>query len=183
MPKRSPLELTQEREAADATYGQRRFPLIAMLHDIRSMHNVGAIFRTADAARIGAVYLTGYTAVPPRPEIDKTALGATQRVPWKHFDDPRKALARARSLGFRIAALEQTHDAVRLEDCADDGPLLLMLGNEVWGLPEDLCATADMALEIPMYGSKQSLNVSVAFGIAAYKLIADRRPLDFGKLA
>jgi tRNA G18 (ribose-2'-O)-methylase SpoU len=148
--------------------------IILMLDDIRSMHNVGAMFRTADAFGIDRILLCGYTPVPPHRDIRKTALGAEETVPWAHFKDPEEAVAWCRDAypGCIVAALEQTHGSTPVADAGGTGdvPLVLVAGNEVGGVSEAVLALADRCFEIPQWGSKHSLNVSVAAGVALYEL-------------
>jgi tRNA G18 (ribose-2'-O)-methylase SpoU len=149
-----------------------RTPLFGLLDNIRSLYNVGSIFRTSDGGFIRGLYLCGYTPVPPRKEIEKTALGATQSVPWKHFKDPLEAVKDAREAGARICVLELTTESrPYFEIRREDFPLCLVVGNEITGVSAPLLAEADMALEIPMYGTKQSLNAAVAYGIALFHLV------------
>ena len=164
-------EIQRRRLRPEEAAGAARVPLIGMLDNVRSMYNVGSIFRTADGALLQELLLAGYTPHPPRKEIEKTALGATRSVPWRHFPDPRDAVGAARSAGARICVLEQTtqsrpYASVR----ADDFPLCLVIGNELTGIAPEVVAEADMAIEIPMFGSKHSLNAAVAFGIAVFEL-------------
>lgn len=149
-----------------------RHPVSVVAHNIRSIYNVGALFRTGDAARIEHLYLTGYTGTPDHKDLHKTALGAQDLVPWSTEDDVLALLEDLRSQGYTIAALELT-DASQppAELAADAFPLALVLGNEVHGIDSDVLDVCDVALEIPQYGAKQSLNVSVAFGIAVYDLV------------
>lgn len=151
-------------------------PISVIAHDIRSAHNVGSIFRTADSAGLSHVYLTGFTATPDHRGVRKTALGGENTVPWSHHEDPLALLTALKSEGTRIGALERTDGAIGLEDVqAEYFPMALVLGNEVSGVPPDLLQLADIVLALPQYGTKDSLNVSVAFGIAAYGLVAALR--------
>lgn len=149
-----------------------RTPVIGLLDNIRSLYNVGSIFRTSDGARAEALFLAGYTPRPPRKEIDKTALGATQTVPWQYFTHPVEAALEAKRRGARICILEHTtcskpYFAIRKEDF----PICLVVGNELAGVSSALIGQADMAIEIPMIGVKQSLNASVAYGIALFEML------------
>ena len=164
-------EIESRRNSLDHIPGAGRIPVIGMLDNIRSLYNVGSIFRTSDGALVQELYLSGYTPSPPRKEIDKTALGATKSVPWKHFADPFSAIKSAREAGARICVLEQTtmsrpYDSVK----AEDFPICLVVGNELDGVTAEVVAEADLAIEIPMYGTKHSLNAAVAFGIAVFEL-------------
>ncbi len=151
--------------------------LYVICHNIRSLHNVGAIFRTADAASVTKLYLCGYTGHPPRKEISKVALGAEETVPWEHQAQTWKLLERLRSWGVQIVALENNIEcpSVDLFRFRPQFPLALLLGNELEGLSQALLSRADQIVHIPMYGQKESLNVAVAFGIAIYELNRWRR--------
>lgn len=147
-------------------------PVSVVAHDLRSAHNVGSVFRTADAAGLAHVYLTGITALPDHRGVAKTALGAQDSVPWTAEPDVHALIARLRAEGMTIAALERTPEAVAPEAVPLDAfPLALVLGNEVDGVPADLLALADLVVGLPQWGIKASLNVSVAFGVAAYGLV------------
>ncbi len=149
-----------------------KHPVTVLLHNIRSMYNVGSVFRTADAAGIAKVIITGYTATPPRKEIDKTALGAQESVPWEYFSHPKEILEKLKNQGVTICGLEITENSMRYTDiCKQDFPLCLILGNEVEGIDSDVLQFCDHVLEIPQYGTKHSLNVSVAAGIALYEMV------------
>ena len=153
-------------------------PIAVIAHDLRSAHNVGSVFRTADSAGLAHVYLTGFTPTPEHRGVIKTALGAERSVPWSHHDDLDALLAELRTIGTTIAALERAEGARAVEDVtADQFPLALLRGNEIQGVPPDLLAAADCIVALPQYGVKDSLNVSVACGIAAYGLVARYRAL------
>lgn len=145
--------------------------LILWLHDVRSLHNVGAAFRSADAFGIHQLWLSGFTPLPPRPEITKTAIGAEEHVPWRAIPDVQKAIEELKAKGYEIAGLEQTDQSVMIHDYrVPDKPVCLILGNEVTGIDPSLLPYLDIALEIPQFGMKHSLNVSVAAGVALYAL-------------
>lgn len=147
-------------------------PVIGMLDSIRSLYNVGSIFRTSDGAGVQALYLCGYTPRPPRKEIEKTALGATTTVPWSYFGDPREAIASARAAGAKVCVLEHTDESAPYTTIlTSDFPICLVVGNELTGVSPGIIACADLAIEIPMYGVKQSLNAAVAYGIAVFELV------------
>ncbi len=149
-----------------------KHPIYLMLHNIRSMWNVGAMFRTADAAGIEKMILTGYTATPPRKEITKTALGAEANVLWEYHADPLEALSRLREQGVRIFGLEIAEGSRSYTDLnAADFPICLVVGNEVDGIDPQVLEGCDEVLEIPQYGTKHSLNVAVAAGIALFELV------------
>ena len=147
-------------------------PLVVVVHNVRSAYNVGAVFRTADSAGLARVVLTGFTPTPEHRGVAKTALGAQDTVAWTHEPDLGAALAALRADGYTVAALERTDDAVS-PAAVEPGafPLALVLGNEVTGVPIAVLAAADLVIGLPQYGEKASLNVSVAFGIAAYRLV------------
>ena len=161
-----------------------KLALRLILCDIRSAHNVGAIFRTADACGIEHVYVTGYTPYPrlqndSRPPhvsssntsaIAKTALGAERTMSIGHFAEPSQAILHARSEGFTITVLEQSEKSLNLFNFKPAAPLALVLGNEVTGVPQNLLQEADQILELPMLGAKESLNVAVTGAVAMYRL-------------
>jgi len=144
--------------------------VILLAHNIRSLWNVGALFRTSDCFGVTKLILSGYTALPPRREISKTALGAEAWVPWKHTQDPICAIEKARKEGYRIVALERAKGAVPLHVYQPPARVLLILGHEVLGVPKELLQAADDIVEIPLCGKKESLNVSIAAGIALHAL-------------
>ncbi len=151
---------------------RERTPVSGMLDSIRSLYNVGSMFRTSDGAFIRTLYLCGYTPVPPRPEIAKTSLGATETVPWLHFRDPLDAVAHARREGMTICVLEHTTESVPVYTLTKDVfPLCLVVGNELTGVSPKVIDAADLAVDIPMYGVKQSLNAAVAYGVALFALM------------
>lgn len=141
-----------------------------LTHNIRSLWNVGSLFRTCDGMGVEKIYLTGYTGVPPRKEITKTALGADEFVEWEHHDEPMHVIEDLKKQGFQIVSLEQTEKSVPLSEFEPQFPLCLLLGNELAGVREDLLAASDAVIEIPMRGEKESLNVAVAAGIALHSL-------------
>ncbi len=170
MRKLRPDELA--RPSPEALAALPRHPVTVVLDNIRSAYNVGSVFRTADAARVAHVYVSGYTPTPAHPRVAKTALGAEHTVPWSHCPDALELLERLRADGFTLAALEQTEDSTEIGAVAPEQfPLALVLGNEVAGVRQALLDRCDLALEIPQYGAKHSLNVAVAFGIAAFGLV------------
>lgn len=145
-----------------------RNPMYCLLENVRSLYNVGSVFRTSDAVMLRKLYLTGYTGSPPRREIEKTALGATDTVEWIYAKNPVQIITELKKEKIAVVALEHTSSSKIYYDFKFNFPFCLLLGNEVDGLSEELIATADAAIEIPMYGLKQSLNVSVAYGIIMY---------------
>ena len=151
---------------------RERTPVAGMLDNIRSLYNVGSMFRTSDGAFIRRLYLCGYTPAPPRSEIAKTSLGATESVPWSHHRDPLQAVAHARGEGMRICVLEHTTNSVPVFTLTKEVfPVCLVVGNELTGVSRAVIDAADLAVEIPMYGVKQSLNAAVAYGVALFELM------------
>jgi tRNA G18 (ribose-2'-O)-methylase SpoU len=149
-----------------------RHPVTVILDNIRSLYNVGSVFRTCDAARVEKLILTGYTPYPPRKEIAKTALGAIESVPWEYCKNAVDAVKALKEKGMTIAVLEQTDNSIPYYTLEKKNfPLCLIVGNEISGVSPELVALADIALEIPMYGVKHSLNVAVACGIAVFEAV------------
>lgn len=145
---------------------------ILWMHNIRSLHNVGAVFRSADAFGISELRLSGHTPVPPRPEITKTAIGAEQYVTWEWVEEPVKEIKNLKRNGYTIAALEQTDRSIFLNEWAPaSDKICLILGNEVMGVDDELLGLIDISVEIPQFGNKHSLNVSVAAGVALYGIL------------
>jgi tRNA G18 (ribose-2'-O)-methylase SpoU len=163
-------KLTHEEIAARQIEFSRkqRVPLVVVLDNIRSLLNVGAIFRVADGVGVEKVFLCGITGYPPQGGIAKTALGAEESVPWEYYKDARTIILELRSKGYTILALEQTRGAVSHAKYTPNSPVCLILGNEVEGISDGLIPLCDAAVEIEMLGIKNSLNVAVAFGIAAF---------------
>ncbi len=137
---------------------------------VRSLHNVGSFFRTADAFGISKIYLCGYTGTPPREEISKVALGAEKTVPWKKCGQTWKVVEELKKQGVYVVALEQTKHSVSINKWKPRFPVALVVGNEVNGVSRGVLKRVDAVLEIPMHGAKESLNVSVAAGVALYAL-------------
>lgn len=149
---------------------RRTMPVVVILENIRSLWNVGSVFRSADAAGVQALVLAGFTGRPPRAEISKTALGAEESVPWSEAASAAEAAESLRAEGRFVIALERTESSVPIADADVRFPCALILGNEVAGLGADALARADLVCHIPMHGVKGSLNVAVAGGIAFYEL-------------
>jgi tRNA G18 (ribose-2'-O)-methylase SpoU len=165
-------ELVSRRLSADEIHHAPRYPVYALLDNIRSMYNVGSIFRTSDGARIAGLLLTGFTPHPPRKEISKTALGATETVPWSYYRDPKEAVSFLSGEGIRLCVVEHTDRSIPYTEVQPHHfPLCLIIGNELSGVSPVFLEAADMAIEIPMFGTKQSLNVAVAYGIAAFEMV------------
>ena len=147
-----------------------KLPIIIVLDNIRSLSNVGAFFRTADAFRIGELFLCGITACPPHREIHKTALGADETVKWRYFDTTEAACRQLKAEGYRIYAVEQVEGSVPLQDFVFEPHSAYLLGNEVEGVSEEALPYCDGAMELPQAGTKHSINVSVCAGIVMWKL-------------
>lgn len=147
-----------------------RLPVCVVLNNIRSLHNVGTIFRTADGAGVEKIWICGITGYPPQSGIAKTALGAQDHVPWEYRQDISGLLKELKEAGYQIVVLEQMKGSVRHDEFQARFPVCLVVGNEVDGIMEALQRMTDAAIEIEMDGVKNSLNVSVAFGIAVYQL-------------
>jgi tRNA G18 (ribose-2'-O)-methylase SpoU len=147
-------------------------PVVVVLDNVRSVLNVGSVFRTSDAFRLQKICLCGVTATPPSKEMNKTALGATEAVDWEYFDDTALALKKLKEQGYILLALEQTQGATALQDYDFAGEkVALVFGNEVKGVSSDALALCDAALEIPQFGTKHSLNISVSAGIAIWQAV------------
>ena len=151
-----------------------KMPVVVVLDDIRSQHNIGSVFRTADAFRAEAIFLCGITATPPHREIQKTALGATASVTWEYYDNAASAVELLRDKGYRIIVVEQTDDTIAPDELLFDGTqkTALVFGNEVKGVREEIIEMADLCVEIPQMGTKHSLNVSVSAGIVLWSLFS-----------
>ena len=153
---------------------------ILWLHDIRSLHNVGAAFRNADTFGIRQLLLSGFTPTPPRPEITKTAIGAEEHVNWRAVKDEKNEILKLRKEGYFLIGLEQTDSSIHIDDFTLPGEkICLILGNEVTGVESELIQELDDAVEIPQFGMKHSLNVSVAAGIALYAFYQKFRTARF----
>jgi len=149
-----------------------KIPLVVVLDNIRSQNNIGSVFRTADAFRLSGVCLCGITATPPHREIQKTALGATDSVEWAYHGTTREALTSLRERGFRIIGVEQAENSTLLNDFAPEQgeKLAIVFGNEVNGIEDEVLELIETCIEIPQYGTKHSINVSVAVGIVIWDI-------------
>lgn len=154
-----------------------KIPVCIVLDNVRSLHNVGSAFRTADAFRVEKIYLTGITGQPPHREIQKTALGATESVKWQYVEHTKDALLELKAKGYTIAVVEQTTKSKPLHEFVpeENGRYCLVFGNEVDGVSEEGLAEADVAIEIPQLGTKHSLNVSVCVGIVVWEVFKKMR--------
>lgn len=171
MKKISYLDLIHASPSLDEVIQKPRRPVRVLLDNIRSLYNVGSIFRTSDAAGVEKIYLCGITGQPPRAEIHKAALGAEASVPWEYVEYPVQILKQLKSGGFKIVVLEHTDLRRQYHQVEFEFPLCLVIGHEITGVSDEVVELADVAIEIPMFGVKQSLNVSVAYGIAIYEIV------------
>ena len=150
----------------------KKLPVCIVLDNVRSLHNVGSAFRTADAFRIEKLILAGITGTPPHREIQKTALGATESVAWLYETRPAEAIIRLKDEGYLIVVIEQTTESIPLQSyfAKPEQKYCLVFGNEINGVSEEIIALADLAIEVPQTGTKHSLNVSVCLGIVVWEL-------------
>jgi len=157
---------------------EKKFPLVLVLDNVRSMHNTGSIFRTADAFRLEKIYLCGITACPPHREIEKTALGATKSVNWKYFENTKDAVLELKNQGFKIACIEQVEGSMSLLSFQPhkNEKYAVIFGNEVKGVQENVLELCDYFLEIPQFGTKHSFNVSVTAGIVVWDFYSKISP-------
>lgn len=150
---------------------------IVLVHDIRSTHNVGSIFRTSDAVGVSKIYLSGFSPTPvdkfnrPRKDIAKVSLGAEKTISWEYVEDPKNLIKKYKKAGFEIVGLEQTEDSIDYKKFKTTKPVFFIVGSEVVGMDKKIISLCDKVIEIPMKGQKESLNVSVAFGVAIYRLL------------
>ena len=161
------------RLTAEEFKNETKTPLIVVLDNVRSLHNVGSVFRTADAFLVEAVYLCGITSTPPHAEIHKTALGAENTVDWKYFENTHDALDQLKTLGYTVFAIEQAIGSTLLPDIKleSEKKYAVILGNEVKGVQQSVVDDCDGCIEIPQYGTKHSLNVSVTAGIIIWDIV------------
>ncbi len=147
--------------------------VIILLEDVRSMHNVGSVFRSSDAFLVEGIILTGVSPRPPHRDIHKTALGATESVAWRYEKEAPVALEQLKEEGYKIVSVEQVHNSISLNDFkqATDEKLVLVFGNEVNGVSEEAIALSDTCIEIPQHGSKHSFNISVSVGIVLWEVL------------
>jgi len=170
MRKLSVLEL--QRMTSDEFKKANKIPLIVVLDEVRSMNNIGSVFRTGDAFRVAAVYLCGITATPPHPDIHKTALGAEDAVDWIYFKDTLEAVRSLQKIGYKVFAIEQVEGSCMLQDIelSTTEKYAIVMGNEVKGVKQEVVSQCDGCIEIPQYGTKHSLNVSVTTGIVLWEM-------------
>lgn len=168
MKKKTILEL--DRISQEEFKKKNKIPLIVILDNVRSLNNVGSVFRTSDAFLVKAVYLCGITATPPHPEIHKTALGAEDSVEWHYFEDTNAAVDKLHEEGYIVYAIEQVENSIILSDLQlnKDCKYAVVLGNEVKGVQQSVVDKCDQSIEIPQFGIKHSLNVSVTAGLVIW---------------
>lgn len=165
------------RLSADEFKSAQKIPAVLVLDDVRSAMNVGSAFRTSDAFLIEKIYLCGITAKPPHREINKTALGAQDTVGWSYFEDVVECIASLKKDGYQIAAIEQADQSMSLLDFSVDSneKYAFVFGNEVFGVNDQIMEKADLVLEVPQYGSKHSLNISVTIGVILWDFVTKLR--------
>ncbi len=169
MRKLSAIEL--RRKTVDEYRSSEKNPLIIVLDNIRSLNNTGSVFRTADAFLVEAIYLCGITGKPPHREIQKTALGATESVPWKYFPSAREAIEQLKASGYTIISVEQVNDSIPLQQFSPERGkrYALVFGNEIHGVEQAVIDQSDHCIEIPQFGTKHSFNVAVSAGIVLWE--------------
>ncbi|WP_321519614.1 RNA methyltransferase [uncultured Bacteroides sp.] len=160
----------------------KKLPLIVVLDEIRSLHNIGSVFRTSDAFRIESIYLCGITATPPHPELHKTALGAEYTVDWKYFKNTLDAVDKLKTEGYIVYSIEQAEGSILLNELQLDTTkkYAIIMGNEVKGVQQEVINNSDGCIEIPQYGTKHSLNVSVTTGIVIWDFFKKLNLTVFG---
>lgn len=166
------LKLWELNRVTDEEFkSQKKFPITIILDEIRSLTNVGSFFRTSDAFNIDKIYLCGITATPPHREIQKTALGATETIEWEHRTTTMEVVNELKSKGIKICSIEQTEETTLLQNVKDmpDAHYALVFGNEVNGVNQEVINASDHIIEIPQFGTKHSLNVSVCAGIVMWE--------------
>lgn len=161
-----------QRLSVDEFHEAAKLPLIVVLDDVRSLHNVGSVFRSGDAFRVEAVYLCGITATPPHPEIHKTALGGENSVAWRYFPTATEAIESLHNDGVFVYSIEQVEGSTKLQNLQldTDKRYAVVLGNEVKGVHQEVVDMSDGCLEIPQFGTKHSLNVSVTAGMVIWEV-------------
>jgi 23S rRNA (guanosine2251-2'-O)-methyltransferase len=161
------------RKSVDEYKDAEKNKVIVILENIRSMQNVGSVFRTSDAFLVEAIYLIGYTPQPPHRDIHKTALGATETVNWKYFQKTVEAIAELKSAGYKVIAIEQVEGSILLQDFKKEGKegIAIIFGNEAEGVEQETLLQCDGCIEIPQFGMKHSLNISVAAGVVLWEIV------------
>lgn len=163
-----------DRLSVDEFKDTKKTPIIIVLDNIRSLNNIGSVFRTSDAFLIEKIYLCGITATPPHRDIHKTALGSTETVAWEHTENTMDVIKKLQENNVKVVAIEQAEHAIMLNDFKPepDTTYALVFGNEVKGVAQDVVSTSDLVLEIPQFGTKHSLNISVSCGVVVWDIFA-----------
>ncbi|MBO7428189.1 MAG: RNA methyltransferase [Paludibacteraceae bacterium] len=172
------LEITElNRITTEEFKKATKIPLVVVLDNVRSLHNVGSVFRTSDAFLVEKICLCGITSTPPQPEIHKTALGAEFSVEWQYYEETQEAVKEYKEKGYHIFSIEQVENSIKLPDLQlePDGKYVVILGNEVKGVQQEIVDMSDDSIEIPQFGTKHSLNVSVTSGIIIWSFFEKMR--------
>lgn len=164
------------RISADEYKKAEKIPLVIVLDNIRSLNNIGSVFRTADAFRVEKIYLCGITGRPPHREIHKTALGATESVDWEYQEKTNEAIVKLKNSKYKVVAIEQMESSINLSDYKPEPneKLALIFGNEISGISEDIIKDIDLCIEIPQFGTKHSFNIAVSAGIVLWHLFTNK---------
>lgn len=162
------------RDSVETFKNKKKIPLVLVLDNVRSLNNVGSVFRTADAFMVGKVYLCGITGRPPHRDIEKTALGATESISWEHVPDTLELVKQLQADKYKICSVEQAENSTMLNDFRPDPgqKYAFILGNEVFGVVQEVVSLSDVVLEIPQFGTKHSLNISVATGVVVWDFLS-----------
>ncbi len=171
MKKLSHEEIQSSKPSIKEVKKKEKMPVFALLENIRSLYNVGSIFRTSDAVLLKKLYLTGITGPPPRKEISKTALGAEEIVEWEYYEESLEIVRKLKKQGIKIVACELAYDAVDYSKANYDFPICFIFGHEIYGISDELMKEVDMCIKIPMLGRANSLNVATCYGIIMYDAI------------
>ena len=172
------LEITELHRITTEEFKQTaKIPLVVVLDNVRSLHNVGSVFRTSDAFLVEKICLCGITSTPPQPEIHKTALGAEFSMDWQYYENTQDAVLEYKRKGYHIFSIEQVEGSIKLPDLQlqEDGKYVVILGNEVKGVQQEVVDMSDDSIEIPQYGTKHALNVSVTSGIIIWSFFEKMR--------
>lgn len=162
------------RDSVEDFKNKKKIPLVLVLDNVRSLNNVGSVFRTADAFMVEKIYLCGITGTPPHRDIEKTALGATESVAWEHVPDTLELVKKLQADGYLICAVEQAENSTMLNNFQPEPgqKYAFVLGNEVMGVEQEVVSLAEVVLEIPQFGTKHSLNISVAAGVVIWDFLS-----------
>jgi len=162
------------RDSVEDFKNKKKIPLVLVLDNVRSLNNVGSVFRTADAFMVEKVYLCGITGTPPHRDIEKTALGATESVEWVHVPETTELIKALKAAGYQVISIEQAENSVKLHEFSPEPGkhYAFVLGNEVFGVEQEVINMSDVVLEIPQFGTKHSLNISVATGVVVWDFLS-----------